>query len=165
MIATNATIAPTNPRFQRPTGVERTFNRIVGWVIGLGGGSSYHRVLEVKGRKSGKLYRTPVNLMEHAGRSYLVAPRGRTAWVQNADAAGEITLLRGRHRSRHTLRSLPPVERPQVLSEYLSRYATAVKGYFSVAPGASPAEFASVAEHHPVYEVSSPLPPSGPLNK
>ena len=37
-------------------------------------------MLQVRGRKSGKLCSTPINLLELNGKEYLVAPRGCTQW-------------------------------------------------------------------------------------
>src|SRR5579863_3127036 len=85
------------PAFREPTVVERMFNRTFGFLVGLGLGFSYNYLLEVRGRKSGNLYSTPINLLELKGKRFLVAPRGRTQWVRNAEAAGEITLRRTKH--------------------------------------------------------------------
>ena len=60
--------------FRRPTAVERLFNASVGALVRLGIGLPDMRVLEVKGRKSGRLYTLPVDLLSHEGRLYLVAP-------------------------------------------------------------------------------------------
>ncbi len=79
------------PTFRPPTAVERAFNRIFGALVGLGLGFSYNYLLQVKGRKSGKIYSTPIDLLELNGKRFLVAPRGRTQWARNAEAAGEVT--------------------------------------------------------------------------
>jgi len=50
------------------------------------------QLLQVRGRKSGRVYSTPVNLLQVASKSYLIAPRGNTQWVRNAEASGEILL-------------------------------------------------------------------------
>jgi hypothetical protein len=86
------------PTFREPTTSEKIFNRIFGFHVGLGVGFSYNYLLEVRGRKTGKLCSIPINLLERNGRRYLVAPRGRTRWVRNAQAAREITLKRGSKR-------------------------------------------------------------------
>jgi hypothetical protein len=44
-------------------------------------------------------------LLELDGKKYLVAPRGRTQWVRNAEAAGEVTLKRGRTRQRFAIQA------------------------------------------------------------
>lgn len=49
----------------------------------------------MRGRKTGRVYSAPVSLLQVAGKLYLVAPRGRTQWVRNSEATGEIQLKRG----------------------------------------------------------------------
>jgi deazaflavin-dependent oxidoreductase (nitroreductase family) len=88
------------PVFREPSPVEKIFNRVFGFLVGIGLGYSYNYLLEVRGRKSGKLYSTPVNLLEWKGKRFLVAPRGRTQWVRNAEAASEITLKKGSRRAK-----------------------------------------------------------------
>ena len=66
-----------------------------GFLVGIGVPFPHKYLLQVRGRKSGKLYSTPVNLLEWKGKRFLVAPRGRTQWVRNAEAAGEVTLKKG----------------------------------------------------------------------
>lgn len=141
------------PAFREPTAVEKLFNRAMGFLVGFGLGPSHMRLLEVRGRKSGKLYSTPVDLLELNGKWYLVAPRGRTHWVRNAEATGEIVLKRGSTRQRFRLRALPDSEKPPILEAYLDHFKTEVQRYFSVAAG-SPAEaFAAVAENYPAFEL------------
>src|SRR5438034_11405012 len=99
--------------FHAPSGLERVFNRIYGSLVGLGLGFSYNYLLEVRGRKSGRTYSTPIDLVELNGKRYLVAPRGRTKWVRNAEAAGEVTLKEGRTRRRAGSRALDDNETPE----------------------------------------------------
>jgi deazaflavin-dependent oxidoreductase (nitroreductase family) len=68
-------------------------------------------LLQVRGRKSGKLYSTPINLLEWDGKRFPVAPRGRTQWVRNAEAAGEVTLKKGSTRVKFRLRALAETAR------------------------------------------------------
>src|ERR1039458_6030598 len=89
-MATNS----STPVFRRPTAMERAFNRLFGFLVGLGFGLKHNYLLQVRGRKSGKLYSTPIDLLETGGKRFLVAPRGRTQWVRNAEAAGEVMLKR-----------------------------------------------------------------------
>ena len=83
------------PAFRAPSPAEKIFNRAFGFLVGLGLGFPYNYLLQVRGRKSGKVYSTPIDLLERNGRRYLVAPRGRTQWVRNAETAGEVTLKKG----------------------------------------------------------------------
>ena len=93
------------PVFHQPTAMESAFNRFFGWLVGIGLGTKHNYLLQVRGRKSGKLYSTPVYLLEIEGSRFLVAPRGHTQWVRNAEAAGEVTLKRGGFRQSFGLRA------------------------------------------------------------
>ena len=81
----------SSDHFLKPSALETLMNRAVGLLAGFGIGPAYIHVLEVKGRRSGKTYRTPVNLLERDGHRYLVGGRGHTAWAKNALAAGAVT--------------------------------------------------------------------------
>jgi len=143
----------TPPVFLEPKPVEKIFNRAFGYLVGLGIGPGYMYLLQVRGRKSGRLYETPVNVMDVEGKRYLVAPRGRTQWVRNAEATGEITLKKGRSRQSFRLRPIPDGEKPELLKLYLESYVGAVQRYFSVKAGSPPEAFREVAPHYPVYEL------------
>ena len=143
----------TVPAFREPTSTEKIFNRAFGFLVSLGLGPSYIYLLEVRGRKSGKLYSTPVDLLELRGKRYLVAPRGRTQWVRNAEAAGEITLKRGSKREVFHMRVIEGSEKLEVLKAYLDSYKTAVQRYFTIPAGSPPEAFAAIAENHPAFEL------------
>ena len=139
--------------FLKPSAAEQFLNRAFGFLVGLGIGPSYCYVLQVRGRKTGKLYSTPVNLMEIDGKRLLVAPRGRTQWLRNAEATGEVTLKRGSYRKRFHLREIAAPEKLPILKQYLDQFRSAVQRYFSVPAGSPPEAFADVAERHPVFEL------------
>src|SRR5256712_3708579 len=82
-------------RFDAPSPFERAVNRLFGMLIGLGLALPHNYLLQVRGRKSGRLYSTPVDVLEHGGRRFLVAGRGETQWVRNARASGQVTLHKG----------------------------------------------------------------------
>ncbi len=142
-----------SPSFLAPTASERLFNRVFGFLVGLGLAPASFYLLEVRGRKSGKLYRTPVDLLDFEGRAYLVAPRGRTQWVRNAEAAGEVVLQRGSRRTAYRLKSVASASRPPILKAYLDRFKSQVQRYFTVKAGSPPEAFAGVAENYPVFEL------------
>src|SRR5437660_7528929 len=126
----------TPPRdYQAPSIAEKAFNRIFGYMAGLGLAPSFIYLLEVKGRKSGKTHSTAVNLVELNGKKFLVAPRGRTQWVKNAEASGEVALKRGVRR-KFRLRPLAVSEKPEILKLYLTNYKGAVQRFFPVKPDA-----------------------------
>ncbi len=111
------------------------------------------RVLEVRGRKSGKLYTLPVDVLSEGDKLYLVAPRGETDWVRNAVAAGEVTLRRGRRATLYRLRALSDEEKPPILKAYLDRFRREVQRYFPVRAGAPAAAFIPHARRYPVFEL------------
>ena len=141
------------PMFREPSAVERTFNKVFGFLVGIGIGPKYIYVLQVRGRKSGRVYSTPVNVMDVGGKTYLVAPRGRTQWVRNAEAVGEIVLKRGSSRASYRLRAIADAEKPELLKLYLERYVVAVQRYFTVKAGSGVEAFRDVAGNYPVYEL------------
>lgn len=143
----------TLPAFREPTSSEKFFNRAMGFLVGIGLAPSYMWMLQVRGRKSGKLYSTPVDVVDLGGNQYLVAPRGRTQWVRNAEAAGEVTLKRGSTRQVFRLRELSDVEKLPVLKAYLDRFRTAVQQFFPVPAGSPPEAFIEVAPSYPAFEL------------
>lgn len=143
------------PAFRRPSLVERLFNRAFGAVVGLGLGLSHNYLLEVRGRKSGRLYSAPVNLLELNGRRLLVCPRGRSQWVRNAEASGQVTLRKGRERRTFAVRALADAEKPEVLRNYLDRFKTTVQRYFPLPAGSPAAAFAPLTDRYPVFELTA----------
>ena len=149
-----AFIMSTDPtRFRAPNIVERAFNRTFGFFVGLGFGPSYSYLLEVRGRKSGRLFPTPINLLELNGKSFLVAPRGQTQWVKNAEAAAEITLKRGRTRLKFRLVPVPDAQKPEILKAYLDQFAFAVQKFFPIPAGSPVDAFKAIAANYPVFEL------------
>ncbi len=144
--------------FLRPSAGERIFNRLFGLALACGIGLRHNYVLEVRGRKSGRTFTAPVDLLELDGRRYLVAPRGETNWVRNARAAGRLALRRGRAREEFAAREVAAGERAELLKAYLDRFATTVQRYFPVKRGAPVSAFLPIAGRYPVFEL---LPPAG----
>jgi deazaflavin-dependent oxidoreductase (nitroreductase family) len=146
-------MSPAEPNFLKPTPFEGFFNRGLGLLVRIGLGPKDYYLLEVRGRKSGRVYATPVSLVEHDGRWYVVAPRGTTQWVRNARASGRVTLQAGSKRDQFELREIPAATRAPILKSYLARYPKFVQRYFQVPNGAPEAEFAAVADRYPVFEL------------
>ncbi len=141
------------PVFQKPTAVERVFNRCFGFLVGLGLGLKHNYLLQVRGRKSGKLYSTPIDLLRIDGRRFLVAPRGRTQWVRNAEAAGEVTLKKGGFQQNFRLRAVPDADKPPYLKAYLDSFKTTVQRYFPVPASSDAKAFSGIAANYPVFEL------------
>ena len=140
--------------FAAPTRIERLFNAAVGALVRLGIGPAHMRVLEVRGRRSGQLYTLPVDLLDHDGRLYLVAPRGRTQWVRNVAASDRIVLRRGSARSAYTLRALGDAEKPPVLKAYLDRFRGEVGRFFPVPAGSPVDAFVALAPRYPAFALT-----------
>jgi deazaflavin-dependent oxidoreductase (nitroreductase family) len=143
----------TDIPFREATPRERAFNRIYGFFVGLGIGAPSSYLLEVRGRKSGKIYSTPVSLLEREGNRFLVAPRGRTQWVRNAEAAGEIALRKAWKRRRYKIRPLEDGEKPEVLKSYLDTYKSTVQRFFPLPVGSPLAAFVELAANYPAFEL------------
>jgi deazaflavin-dependent oxidoreductase (nitroreductase family) len=149
----------TEQRFVAPGWFTRNvFNQVVAALTRLGISVWGSRVLEVRGRKSGRAYRTPVNLLTFEGRRYIVAPRGHTQWVRNLRAAGEGRLLLGRGSERFRAAEVPDAEKEPILREYLRRWKLEVGVFFGGVGADSPSEeLRRVAPDHPVFRIE-PLP-------
>ncbi len=144
-------MSPEN--FRKANTIETAFNRTYGFFVGLGIGASYSYLLEVRGRKTGKVYSTPVSLMEINNHKFLVAPRGLTQWVRNAEASGEITLKRGSKRQKYHLRPLSDNEKPGILKTYLDRYKNSVQKFFPIPAGSPTSAFVPLAQKYPAFEI------------
>jgi deazaflavin-dependent oxidoreductase (nitroreductase family) len=141
------------PTFRAPSVPEKFANRVFGFLVGLGMGPQYIYLLQVRGRKTGRIYSSPVNLLEFEGKPYLVAPRGQTQWVRNAEATGEITLKKGKSRRSYRLRAIPDSGKAEILKLYLERYAPAVQRFFPVPDGSDLEDFEQLAPRYPVFEL------------
>ena len=141
------------PAFRQPTAIERAFTKTFGFLVGMGLGFSHNYLLQVRGRKSGKIYSTPIDLLEIDGRRFLVAPRGRAQWVRNAEAAGEVTLKKGSQRNKFALRAISDEEKPAILKAYLDQFKREVQRYFPVAAGSPVEAFRELVQNYPAFEL------------
>jgi deazaflavin-dependent oxidoreductase (nitroreductase family) len=129
------------------------FNPTVAGLTRLGVSVWGSRVLEVPGRKTGEPRRTPVNLLTHEGRQYLVSPRGHGQWVRNVRANdGRLDLLLGRRRTHYVASELADAEKAEVLRAYLKRWKAEVGQFFDgVDANASDEELTAIGPRHPIF--------------
>jgi apolipoprotein N-acyltransferase len=146
------------PRFDRPSPLDRAFNRIFGFLVGLGIGLPHNFLLEVRGRRTGRTFSTPVDVLMVGNRRFLVAGRGETQWVRNARASGRVVLRKGSRREELRVRAVDDREKPELLKAYLDRFKTTVQRYFPVPAGSPAAVFAPLAGRYPVFELVVPDP-------
>lgn len=143
------------PAFRRLTVADKVFNRFFGFLVGLGIGLQHNYLLVVHGRKTGRPYATPVNILEYAGKRYLVAPRGEAQWVRNTRVAGEVLLRKGSTQQTFTTTEMADTDKAAVLKCYLERFRPTVQRYFPVPAGAKEASFEGLAPKYPVFELTA----------
>jgi deazaflavin-dependent oxidoreductase (nitroreductase family) len=132
--------------------IDRLFNGAVAALARAGVSVYGSRILAVRVRRSGAWRSVPVNLLEHAGKCYLVAPRGETQWVRNLRASGTGELRLGSRREPFRATELADAQKPPVLRAYLERWRFEVKRFFAgIGSEASDADLARIAPHHPVF--------------
>jgi deazaflavin-dependent oxidoreductase (nitroreductase family) len=139
--------------FIRPSLPTRIINRLYGWVTRLGFGLPNSYVLQVSGRKTGKIRSVPVNVLSYNGKVFLVATRGSTQWSRNVLANRNITLRRGRLRTEFRVRVVLAAEKPKIIKAYVTRFRWMVRRFFPVPAGAPSASFAPIADRYPVFEL------------
>ena len=100
--------------------------------------------LAVRGRRSGTWRTVPVNVLDHAGHRYLVAPRGNTHWVQNLRAAGGGEIRTKRNVEPFRAVEVANDEKPPIIEAYLARWGSQVKAQFKELPDPS---------DHPVFRL------------
>ena len=145
----------TVPHYRAPGWLTRNvFNRAVAFLTRHGLSILGSRVLAVKGRTSGVWRTTPVNLLEHEGRRYLVSARGEGHWVRNLRSAGTGELRIGSRSESFRGRELSDQEKVPVLRAYLKRWKVEVGAFFDgVGPNSSDNQFQAIAAKHPAFEV------------
>ena len=141
--------------YQRPDWfTTNVFNRAVAVLTRMGVSVWGSRVLRVRGRKSGEWRSSPVNLLTHGGRQYLVAPRGHTQWVRNIRVSHEGELLLGGRAQRFRAVEIPDGDKVPILRDYLRRWKFEVGVFFGGVGADSPdAELSRIAPDHPVFRV------------
>jgi deazaflavin-dependent oxidoreductase (nitroreductase family) len=140
-------------RNYQQTPLEGIFNQFFGWLVGMGLGLPHNYLVQIRGRKTGRIRSTPISVLSYKSKLFLIAGRGYTQWVRNAQAAGELTLKKGRVRLEFRLRLVPDEEKPEILKAYLDRFKRTVQRYFPV-PADSPLEaFTALTNRYPVFEL------------
>jgi hypothetical protein len=109
------------------------------------------QVLRVTGRKTGKRFEAPVFPLEHAGKLYLVAPRGETQWVRNARASGSVSLGRKGRFMPYLVTEREDAAKPPILKAYLEQYERSTRALFGLGKEASLEQLAGIAANHPVF--------------
>jgi hypothetical protein len=151
-----STSAPVAAHYKKPDWLTRVvFNNVIKGLTRMGVSVWGSRVLEHRGRTTGKLHHVPVNLLTIEGTKYLVSPRGETQWVRNVrHNGGHLVLILGRRRQLCTAQQVPVADSVPILRAYLQRWKFEVGMFFDgVNPDSTDAEWAAVAANHPVFVI------------
>ena len=132
----------------------RALNALVRPLARLGLTGPRTHLLTVPGRKTGRLWSTPVSIVRNGGERWLVAPYGDRNWVKNARAAGWVELRRGRRRERLTVEELSADDAVPILREYYGR-ARVTRPFFNVSLSSPDEEWLADASRHPVFLLRS----------
>ncbi len=132
--------------------------------------------LAVRGRRSGIVRTIPVSLLELDGRLFVQSSYGGAGWPRNLRAAGEASIIE--HDSRVSVRAvelapseagpilrraLQPYRRSRLLRALLgSKYRppVALLRRYRIRVDETPAEYASEARRHPLFELRPTSPTS-----
>jgi deazaflavin-dependent oxidoreductase (nitroreductase family) len=136
--------------------------RLINWwfrtLTRLGLGASYRHILTVRGRRSGRPYSTPVDVIETNGGRWLVAGYGPASWVQNARASGEVTLSRGGQTEAFGVEAAAAPEAISVLRTYMAEIRV-TRAYFDAVPDSTDEAVAAELPRHAVFRLLPPPPP------
>jgi deazaflavin-dependent oxidoreductase (nitroreductase family) len=151
-------------RYRPPPRLYQRLQRRLGpFMISRGIGPKDVVVLEVPGRRSGKIRRNALVKPSHNGNEYLVALAGESEWVRNVRAADGHVVIGRRERRAARLVEVPPAERPPILRAYLLRWgrqpnSAAVQRearlFFGVSGDPSLEDLAAIAEFYPMFRIT-----------
>jgi len=133
-------------------GIVRFVNQIAILAMKIGIAPKFQYILSVRGRKSGRIYSTPVYVMDDNSRRLLVSPYGEVAWVINARAAGKITLEKNNVKNEYKIIELSATQSASILKKYLA-LAPITQPYFDARPDSPVEMFIAEASRHPVFEL------------
>jgi deazaflavin-dependent oxidoreductase (nitroreductase family) len=130
----------------------RALNLVVRPLARYGLAGRRTHLLTVRGRRTGRLWSTPVSLVEDGGVRWLVAPVADRQWVRNARAAGWVELRRGRRRERPAVVELPPEQAVPVLRRYVE-LSRLTRRLFEAGPGSPDEAWLAESSRHVVFRL------------
>jgi deazaflavin-dependent oxidoreductase (nitroreductase family) len=142
------------PKPYRLSPARRALNLVVRPLARLGFTGPRTHLLTVPGRRTGRLWSTPVSIVQDGSERWLVAPYGDRNWVKNTRAAGWVELRRGRRSERLTAEELSPEDAVPILREYY-RQGLVTRPFFDVSLSSSDEAWLAEAPRHPVFRLRS----------
>jgi deazaflavin-dependent oxidoreductase (nitroreductase family) len=145
----------SSPYYFKGSALNVRFNGVVGWLARHGISLMGSAEMSVRGRKSGRMQRIPVNPHTHDGTQYLVSARGHSQWVRNMRVAGGGELRVGRKVRTFTAVEVPDAEKLRILRTYLKKWGWEVNQYFQgVTAESTDEELIAAAPDHPVFRIT-----------
>ncbi|MFF7451700.1 MULTISPECIES: nitroreductase family deazaflavin-dependent oxidoreductase [unclassified Streptomyces] len=145
----------SSPYYLKGSPLNVRLNSLMGWLARHGLSLAGMAEMSVRGRKSGKMQRIPVNPHTYDGAQYLVSARGHSQWVRNMRVAGGGELRVGRKVRQFTAVELADDEKPAILRTYLEKWGWEVNQYFQgVTAKSSDEEIVAAAPDHPVFRIT-----------
>ncbi|MDC0766929.1 nitroreductase/quinone reductase family protein [Streptomyces sp. HD] len=145
----------SSPYYLKGSALNVRLNSVIGWLARHGLSLAGTAEMSVRGRKSGRMQRIPVNPHTYEGTQYLVSARGHSQWVRNMRAAGGGELRVGRKVREFAAVELPDEEKLLILRTYLEKWGWEVNQYFNgVTAKSSDEEIAAAAQDHPVFRIT-----------
>ncbi|WP_329034942.1 nitroreductase/quinone reductase family protein [Streptomyces sp. NBC_00178] len=131
-------------------------NNVVGWLARHGFSLLGSAEMSVRGRKSGRMQRVPVNPHTYEGHQYLVSARGHSQWVRNMRVSGGGELKVGRTVRAFTSAEIADDEqKARIVRAYLKRWGWEVDQYFQgITAESTDAEILAACPDHPVFRIT-----------
>jgi deazaflavin-dependent oxidoreductase (nitroreductase family) len=142
-------------RYDEPHRSVWAANTLIRWLAEFGISIAGTRSLQVRGRKTGKVRRTMVNVLTVHGVDYLVSTRGNTQWARNVRAAKAVEVGPRWHRRRLTATEVADSAKPKLLRRYLDRWNWEVKGLIAgLSPDSGDDQLQATAPSIPVFALA-----------
>ncbi|MET7448627.1 nitroreductase family deazaflavin-dependent oxidoreductase [Streptomyces sp. NPDC005508] len=144
------------PYYLRANAFAQRMNSVIDWLARHGVSLLGSAEMSVRGRKSGRMQRIPVNPHHHDGAQYLVSARGHSQWVRNMRAAGGGELKVGRRVRTFTAVEIADDEQKvRIVRAYLKRWGWEVNQYFQgITASSTDAELLAACPDHPVFRIT-----------
>lgn len=144
--------------------LDRMTGRLLRWLVSMGltpsrwpGTACGTILLEVKGRRTGRVHALLVTWVEYESERYLVTmPGEEPQWVRNMKAAGNTAVLRhGGRRTEVSLREIPSDRRAPILQAWYKTTSLSAhpRQHFGLDRDAGLGDFELLALTHPVYRI------------
>ncbi|MFF8973382.1 nitroreductase/quinone reductase family protein [Streptomyces sp. NPDC014995] len=145
----------SSPYYLKGSPLNVRLNSVIGWLARHGLSIAGTAEMSVRGRKSGRMQRIPVNPHTYEGGRYLVSARGHSQWVRNMRVAGGGELRVGRKVRTFSTVELSDAEKLPVLRTYLEKWGWEVNQYFNgVTARSTDEEIVAAAPDHPVFRIT-----------